>query len=95
MKPIKQALGNLINERNHLTNQPDTMENKKKLDDLSQKIHEFEAKEIRDKLVKNFKEFSDNPKAINMQQICGKNSNESVLRLVHPSQWLKEITKEK
>ena len=69
IKPLKQPLGRLIDERNHLTNQPDVPENKVKLEDLLKKIHEIEAEENRNKLVKNYKEFSENPENVNVQQM--------------------------
>jgi hypothetical protein len=69
IKPLTQPLGQLIDERNILVNQPDVPENKVKLDHIVNRIHEVEAEENRNKLVQNFKEFSDNPENVNVQQI--------------------------
>ena len=44
-------------------------ENKIKLDEVSKRIFEIEAEENRNKIVNNFKQYSDNPENINMQQM--------------------------
>ena len=68
IKPLKSPFQKLIDERNYLSNLADD-ENKDKLEELTRKISELEAEENRNKLIKNFKEFSDNPETINLQQV--------------------------
>ena len=67
VKAIKQPLKRLIDERNHLVkNEP---ENEAKLGEVTKKIFELEAEENRNQIVKDFKEYSDNPENINIQKI--------------------------
>jgi hypothetical protein len=69
IKPIKQAMASLINERNVLSKKVGTPEIIKKIDEVSKRIFEIEAEDNRNKIMKNFKQFSDNPQNINMQQM--------------------------
>ena len=63
------AVANLIDQRNALLKHSEISENKIKLDEISKRIFEIEAEENRNKIVKNFKQYSDNPENINMQQM--------------------------
>ena len=69
IKPLKEPLKMLINQRNVLMKQPDSMENKNKLEEITNEIYEIEAEENRNKIVKNFKTYSDDPENINMQEM--------------------------
>ena len=69
IKPLKEPLKMLINQRNVLMKQPDSMENKNKLEETTNEIYEIEAEENRNKIVKNFKTYSDDPENINMQEM--------------------------
>ena len=69
IKPIKQPLAKLINERNTLSKKVETPEIIRQIDEVSKQIFEIEAEENRNKIMKNFKHFSDNPETINMQQM--------------------------
>ena len=59
----------LINQRNLLKKQPETEENTSKLEEVTNTIYEIEAEENRNKIVKNFKIYSEDPENINMQQM--------------------------
>ena len=69
IKPIKQPMASLINERNALSKKVETPEIKRKIDEVSKQIFEIEAEDNRNKIMKNFKQFSDNPENINMQKM--------------------------
>ena len=69
IKPLKQPMASLINERNAISKEEETPEIKRKIDELSKQIFEIEAEDNRNKIMKNFKQFSDNPENINMQQM--------------------------
>ena len=69
VKPLKHPLKMLIEERNKLIKQIDSLENKTKLEEITNKIFEIEAEENRNKIVSNFKVYSENPESINMQQM--------------------------
>ena len=67
--PIKKEMLNLITERNNLIVQSDNPIRKKKLDVINHKISNMEAEDNRNKLLENFKFFSDNPESINMSKM--------------------------
>ena len=66
IKPLNKSISNLIDERNQMINQKaDSIE----ILELTNKISEYEAKENRDKVIKHFKSYSDNPESINLHQM--------------------------
>jgi hypothetical protein len=66
---LKQHIYKLIDERNVLTLQPDDPEIQAKISELSKEIADEEAKENRDKIMQNFKNISEDPEQINLQQM--------------------------
>ena len=68
MKPLKEPMNTMINERNKLMKQH-SVESDLKLTEINEKIFELEAEENRNKIIKNFKTYSENPETINLQQI--------------------------
>ena len=62
----KSSTSSLISERNRLTN---NVENKSKIDEINLAIATEEADENRKIIVDNFKQFSENPEQINMQNM--------------------------
>ena len=69
IKPLKQPLASLIDERNALVKLAEIPENKVKLEKISKRIFEIEAEENRNKIVNNFKQYSDIPESINLHQM--------------------------
>ena len=69
VKPLKQHISKLIDERNVLTLQPDNPEIQAKIYKLSIEIADEEAKENRDKIMQNFKNISEDPEKVNLQQM--------------------------
>ena len=69
VKPLKQPLSMLINERNALIKDCEKPEDEQKLEIVTRKIFELEAEDNRNKIVKNFKSFSENTENVNMQQM--------------------------
>ena len=59
----------LIDERNLLSKSINNIDVKLKLEEVTKRIGELEAEENRNKIMKNFKEFSENPENINVQQV--------------------------
>ena len=57
----------MIDERNKLMTA--TTDKQEEIDKLNGNICEFEASENREKIMKNFKSFGDNPEKINLQQM--------------------------
>ena len=64
-KPMNKYLVNMINKRNILSKAGSTIA----LAELDKSIAIFEAKEIRDTIMKNFKFYSDNPENISLQKM--------------------------
>ena len=62
-------MASLIDERNALVKHAEKPENKVKLEKISKRIFEIEAEENRNKIVNNFKQYSDNPESINLKQM--------------------------
>ena len=60
-------------------------DNEEEIDKLNGNICEIEALENREKIMKNFKSFSDNPDKLNLQQMWKMNKK----------LWPRKITKEK
>ena len=69
IKPPKQPLGRLIDERNDLLRKIETPEIKAKLEEVTKTIFKLEAEENHNNIVKNFKKFSDNPENVNLHQV--------------------------
>ena len=67
MKPLKESISKLIDERNCLLR--NKSENVKKISEISNLIANEEAKENRDIIMDNFKNLSENPENINLQQM--------------------------
>ena len=67
LKPLNSELSRLIDERNKLMNAKS--DNEEEIDKLNGNICEIEALENREKIMKNFKSFSDNPDKLNLQQM--------------------------
>ena len=67
IKPLNSEISRLIDERNNLMNAKS--DNVEQIDKLNENISEIEASENREKIMKNFKSFSDNPDKINIQQM--------------------------
>ena len=66
---MKNHISKLIDERNKLSVKPETPEIKEKIFEISQQIAEDEAQENRNLIFKNFKDLSENPEKINLQQM--------------------------
>ena len=58
-------MARLIDKRNKLIKEGNSYE----LDEISREIAEFEADEIRNQIMKNFKFYSDNPENISLQKM--------------------------
>ena len=69
IKPIKQSIAILIDERNSLMKQIDEPGIKMKISEINEIIAEEEAKENRAKIINNFQSLSENPENINLQQM--------------------------
>ena len=63
IKPLRPRISNLIDKRNKLSLLPDVPGNQEKIYEISQEIADDEAQENRDLILRNFKDFSDNPEA--------------------------------
>ena len=59
----------LIEERNRISGNIDQKNTKEKIEQLDIEISEIEALENRNKIIKNFKAYSDNPESVNLQQM--------------------------
>ena len=73
--PISENISELIDKRNVLVKQKTTPEVTQSLEELDKNISEMEAFENREKIMKYFKSFSNNPESINLQEmwkICKK-----------------------
>ena len=83
IKPLKNHISKLIDERNKLSVKPETPEIKENIFEISQQIAEDEAQENRNLIFKNFKDLSENPEKINLQQMwkLSKKSGLNILRL--------------
>ena len=69
MKPLKDKVSNLIDERNMLMSNSNDPETKSKIEEISQTIADEEAAENRSKLIENFKDLSEDPENINIKQM--------------------------
>ena len=65
---MKNSIVRLIDERNKLVNSDKTA-NASQISSLDTKIAEEEAEVSREKIMKHFKELSDNPENVNLQQM--------------------------
>ena len=72
IKPINPYLKKLINERNSLLKYPHNSQTGRNIEDITKRIYEIEAEENRNKIIKNFKEFSDNPENVNLHNVWKK-----------------------
>jgi hypothetical protein len=68
-KPLKQPLKMLIDKRNKLLKEINNVDSNTELEEITKRISEIEAEDNRDKIMKNFKEYSDNPEYINVQKM--------------------------
>ena len=68
-KPLKQPLKVLIDKRNILLKEINDVQSNKELEEVTTRISEIEAEDNREKIMKNFKEYSDNPEYINVQKM--------------------------
>ena len=66
VKPLNQNISKLIDERNFLKSKK---ENESIIECLNNKISELEAEENRNKIMKYFNAYSENPENINLQQM--------------------------
>ena len=66
MRPLKPELLKLINQRNLLNRKKG---NQSKVDEISEEISKMEAEENRNKIMENFKCYSENPESINLTQM--------------------------
>ena len=73
LKPINPEISKLINEKNELLKKKDDLNAEKTIEEIDRSISEREALNNRDKIMKNFKSYSDNPETINMQEMWKKN----------------------
>ena len=69
MKPLNPELSRLITERNKLMTIYSHPEIEDEIVKINENICEIEALENRDKIMKNFNSFNDNPEKINLQQM--------------------------
>ena len=67
IKPLKETISKLIDERNKLSKNEG--ENVEKISELNHIIADEEAKENREMIMANFKNLSENPENINLQQM--------------------------
>ena len=69
IKPLKECVSKLIDERNDLCSKPNDPEIQEKIFEISHAIADEEARENRDIILKIFKEISEDPDKINLQQM--------------------------
>ena len=69
LKPIKPRVRKLIDERNRLVRLRKCSENEQKIKIISSEIADFEAEEVYNKIVNQFKDIGDNSEQINLQQM--------------------------
>ena len=68
-KPVHKSMKSLISKRNLLAKMNKTSENELKLKVISSEIANEEAEEIYNRIVKQFKNLSDDPEQIDLQQM--------------------------
>ena len=66
---LSQNISNMIDRRNNLKREVETPKVIKNIEVLDKCISEIEASENREKVMKYFKSYSDNPESINMQEM--------------------------
>ena len=93
LKPINPQISKLINEKNELLKKKDISSAEEKIEAIDRNISEIEALNNRNKIIKNFKSFSDNPETINMQEMW-KGTRNSGLRLEIIYQLQRKTTRE-
>ena len=69
LKPVNPKILKLINERNELSKKKDDPNVHKVIEAIDKSISDIEALDNREKIIKNFKAYSDNPETINMQEM--------------------------
>ena len=69
IKPLKNTISKLIDERNSIITKPKEQQNEKKIELLNKAIADEEAEENRKVIVENFQQFSENPENIKMQEM--------------------------
>ena len=72
-KPINPQISKLINEKNELLTKKDISNVEEEIEAIDRNISEIEALNNRNKIVKNFKSFSDHPETINLQEMWKRN----------------------
>ena len=73
LKPVNPKISKLINERNELSKKKDDPNVHKVIEAIDKSISDIEALDNREKIIKNFKAYSDNPETINMQEMWKRN----------------------
>ena len=68
-KALDPKISNLVDQRNELAKKQNDPEYDEKLNILENEISKMEAEENREMIMKQFKKFSDNPEAINLQEM--------------------------
>ena len=70
MKPVKNEISNLINRRNTLIKSiANNSEENDVIEAINHKIADLEAEENRNKIIKNFGQFSEDPENINISEM--------------------------
>ena len=67
--PVNKEIMELIDERNKLLHLKEDPESRKKLYEITEKILNLEAEDKRNKLIDNFKYYSENPEQINISKM--------------------------
>ena len=69
LKPINKKISKFIDERSKLLTLDETPEIKHKIEEIDEVIALMEADDNREKIMNNFKTFSENPETLNLQQV--------------------------
>ena len=69
IKPLNPELSKLINERNKMMTNDVNPEVKEEIRKVNENICEIESRENREKIMKHFNSFNDDPEKINLQQM--------------------------
>ena len=93
IKPLNPELSQLINERNKLIMMTGNQEAEEKINILNEKVCEIEAFENREKIMKHFSSFSQDPEKINLQQMWKLNKKNSGQSVEMYYQWLRKTIK--
>ena len=66
IKPLDPKISHLVDQRNELLKNYDEEETSKKLENLEKTISSIEEKDF---IVKKFKQFGENPEAVNLNEV--------------------------